>query len=103
LDTWHWYRRFGWIDTRAMPVRRPFQDPALDWLRAHPGVRDVFGGYWDVYRLSFLTGGEGPGMPYPGLPEPVPGMVGGAGEGPTPHPYGPEVPRGDVLSGRRAA
>src|SRR5262249_44515570 len=81
LDTWHWYRRFGWIDTRAMPARPPLQDPALDWLRAHPGVRDVFGGYWDVYRLSFLTGGEVRGMPYPVFPNRFPEWSAGLEKG----------------------
>ncbi len=35
-------------------------------MKEHPEETAIFGGYWDVYRLSFLTGGRVRGVPYPG-------------------------------------
>ena len=57
---------------RDRPVRKPLDDPALAWLEAHSEVRRVLGGYWDVYRLSFLTGGRVQGVPYPIYPDRFP-------------------------------
>ncbi|MBV8232579.1 MAG: hypothetical protein JO329_21565, partial [Planctomycetaceae bacterium] len=72
LDTTRWYARFGWIDAQGRPVHKPLDDPALAWLEAHPEVRRVLGGYWDIYRLSFLTGGRVQGVPYPIYPDRFP-------------------------------
>ena len=69
LDTASWYRGFGWIDAANRPVRRPNQDPALDYLRAHPEIDALFGGYWDVYRYQFLLGGRVAGLPFPNYPD----------------------------------
>jgi hypothetical protein len=69
LDAAGWYHRFGWLGTPAS-VRR--DDPALTWLRGHPEVTAIFGSYWDVYRLSFLTGGRVRGVPYPDYPNRFP-------------------------------
>lgn len=69
LDTARWYRGFGWIDPSGRPVQQPLQDPALAWLREHPDVRLIYGSYWDVYRLAFLTGGRVRGVPYPEYPD----------------------------------
>jgi hypothetical protein len=81
IDAARWYARFGWIDARRVPVRKAVSDPALAWLEAHPAVRDLSGGYWDVYRLSFLTGGRIRGIPYPVFPDRFPewsrGLSGG--------------------------
>jgi len=74
-DTAAWYRQFGWVDQRSWPVRRPLEDPALKWLAENRGVQAVFGGYWDVYRLSFLTGGDVKGIPYPIFPNRFPEWV----------------------------
>ena len=72
LDTARWYAQFGWIDERGRPVRTAPRDPALAWLVAHPEVGRISGGYWDVYRLSFLTGGRVRGVPYPVYPDRFP-------------------------------
>jgi hypothetical protein len=71
-DTAAWYRRMGWIDGPFRPVRRPVLDPALTWLEDHPEVRSIHGSYWDVYRLSFLTGGRVRGVPFPVFPNRFP-------------------------------
>ncbi|MEO6810026.1 MAG: hypothetical protein ABI353_13010 [Isosphaeraceae bacterium] len=64
-DSALWYVGFGWVGPEA---RVPGRDPALTWLDDHPEVTHVFGDYWDVYRLSFLTGGRVRGAPYPIYP-----------------------------------
>lgn len=71
-DLLRWYARFGWVDDRGRPVARPVDDPVLAWLVAHPDVLWIEGGYWDVYRLSFLTGGRVKGAPYPVYPNRFP-------------------------------
>ena len=71
-DLARWYARFGWIDERGRPVRGRSVDPTLAWLDAHPGVSWIEGGYWDVYRLSFLTGGRVRGVPFPIYPNRFP-------------------------------
>jgi len=83
-DATAWYRQLGWIDERFLPVRRRLDDPALRWLGDHPEIRSIFGGYWDVYRLSFLSGAEVKGVPYPVFPNRFPewsaGLPGGRPE-----------------------
>jgi hypothetical protein len=71
-DTLAWYRRLGWIDERGRPIRRALDDAALTWLNSHPGVGSIHGSYWDVYRLSFLTGGKVRGVPFPIFPNRFP-------------------------------
>jgi hypothetical protein len=71
-DTVAWYRRLGWIDERCFPVGRGLNDPVLDWLNGHPELRSIYGGYWDVYRLSFFTGGRVRGVPFPFFPNRFP-------------------------------
>ena len=58
VDAAAWYRRLGWIDERLVPVRRRLDHPVLRWLDEHPEVGSLYGGYWDVYRLAFLTPGR---------------------------------------------
>lgn len=73
-DTLRYYRRFGWLDG-LRPVAQPLKDPALDWLRSHSHVDAIFGDYWDVYRLSLLTGRRVEGVPYPNYPNRFPGYA----------------------------
>lgn len=71
-DLARWYARFGWLDDRGLPVRKALADPTLAWLAAHPEVTWIEGGYWDVYRLSFLTGGRVRGAPFAFYPNRFP-------------------------------
>jgi hypothetical protein len=72
LDTWRWYARLGWIDATGRPVRMAHDDPVLAWLDAHRDVGAIYGDYWDVYRLAFLTGGRVRGVPLPVFPDRFP-------------------------------
>ena len=73
VDAARWYARLGWVDGPGWRVVRVVPtDPALDWLNAHPEVTAIFGDYWDVYRLSFLTGGRVQGVPLPIYPDRFP-------------------------------
>ena len=40
-----------------------------------PDVTHVFGGYWDVYRLSFLSGKRVVGHSLSDVSQPIPGLV----------------------------
>jgi hypothetical protein len=72
LDTFRWYEQLGWIQADGRPVRKEVPDPALRWLGQHPEVTAIFAGYWDAYRLTFLTGGRVKGVPYPIYPDRFP-------------------------------
>jgi hypothetical protein len=63
LDTVAWYRGLGWLDDRGRVVATSQDDPVFGWFDKHPDVIDVLGGYWDVYRLAFLSGGRIKGIP----------------------------------------
>ena len=80
-DAARWYAGFGWLGPGGEPVRRPVRDPALAWLGDHPEVTHIFGDYWAVYRLSYLTGGRVRGVPYPVYPNRFPGWSRGLGPG----------------------
>ncbi len=69
IDTLEWYRELGWVDASGLPVRRPLDDPALEWLRRHGDAPGFFGEYWDVYRYQFLLGGKPIGVPFPVYPD----------------------------------
>jgi hypothetical protein len=71
LDTMLWYQRFGWLDG-LRPVRASREEQTLEWLEQHPEIDAIYGSYWDVYRLSFLTGGRVAGVPYPDYPDRFP-------------------------------
>ena len=70
-ETVLWYRGIGWLgaEEQAPP------EPMLAWLADHPEVSALYGGYWDVYRISFLTGGKVRGVPYPNYPDRFPGLA----------------------------
>jgi hypothetical protein len=80
-----WYRAdFGYLDADWKFVRVP----QLGWnqlpigpRRTHyvvpPDVTHVFGGYWDVYRMSFASGKKVVGIPYPMYPNRFPGWSSG--------------------------
>lgn len=97
-----WYRETRhYLDDRGYPVRlesgpwweliirhdRPHHgDPQSSNGRAiryaiTPDVTHVFGGYWDVYRLAFLSGGQVVGVPHPMYPNRFPGWSAGLGPG----------------------
>ncbi len=100
LDTARWYARFGWIDARGRPVLSARHDPALAWLERHREVDRVFGGYWDVYRLAFLTGGRVRGVPYPIYPDRYPEWSrGGHPEVVVVRPQPPDAPFRDAALG----
>jgi hypothetical protein len=44
-------------------------------------VTHVFGGYWDVYRMGFLSGGRVTGIPFPAYPNRFRGWSRGLGPG----------------------
>jgi len=65
LDQAAWYRRLGWVDDRLAVVRRPLDDPAIRWLDERPEVDSFAAGYWDAYRLAFLSRRPLRGVPHP--------------------------------------
>lgn len=80
-DLRDWYAGFGWVDARWRPVVSRPEDPVLNWLVADPEVTWIEGGYWDVYRLAFLTGGRVRGAPFPIYPNRFPTWRPAPGEG----------------------
>jgi hypothetical protein len=72
LDAVAWYRRLGWVDDRWAVVHRPLDDAALRWLDEHPEVVDFAAGYWDAYRLAFLSRRPLRGTPHPIYPNRFP-------------------------------
>ncbi len=66
------YGHVGLLGTAQPNGQVVRQDPAEIWLKDHPEAEAIFGSYWDVYRLSFLTGGRVKGVPYPDEPNRFP-------------------------------
>jgi hypothetical protein len=83
-DAAAWYRRLGWVNERLVLIHQRIDDPALRWLADHPEIGSIFGDYWDVYRLSFLSEGKVKGVPFPVFPNRFPewssGLPGGRPE-----------------------
>jgi hypothetical protein len=87
FDTLHWYRKTRhylddqWQLARIRPA--PLSEFVIlpgDFGQGRPtvytvpaDVTHVFGGYWDVYRLAFRSGGRVVGIPYPTYPNRFPG------------------------------
>jgi len=83
-SVFHWYQEERhYIDARGIPVRRRVQawrelaveTPAWPRSARNPGtftvppdVTHVLGGYWDVYRMAFLSSGRISGIPLPMYP-----------------------------------
>ncbi len=76
VDAERWYGRLGWVDASGW---RPTQvipaEPVLDWLDDHSDVAAIYGDYWDVFRISFLTGGRVAGVPLPIYPNRFPAVT----------------------------
>ena len=53
--------------------------PRISWWQ--PDVTHVLGGYWDVYKMAFLSGGRLVGIPFPIYPNRFPGWSRGLGPG----------------------
>jgi hypothetical protein len=102
LAAFGWYRDTRhYLDDRGWPVRKecpPWSELVVLPGRPPPGeprpwpilperytippdVTHVFGGYWDAYRLSFLSGKRIVGVPYPIYPNRFPGWSAGLGPG----------------------
>ncbi len=80
-DAAAWYRRLGWVNDRLLLIHQRIDDPALRWLADHPEIGSIFGGYWDVYRLSFLSDGKVKGVPFPLFPNRFPEWSSGLPDG----------------------
>ena len=95
--TFLWYRdERAYVDHRGMPVRlslpdwseltvvpdvrRVSPDIPLDFV-VPPDVSHVMGGYWDVYKIAFLSGGRVTGIPFPIYPNRFRGWSRGLGPG----------------------
>jgi hypothetical protein len=84
LTVLSWYvRDVRYVDPRLIPLRvdvRPWDEVELtdgagrtgalrsSTYRIPAEVTHVFGPYWDVYRMSFLSGGKVVGIPFPMYP-----------------------------------
>lgn len=76
----------SWRELVVRPDRRPSGVPRASRERPErfsipSDVTHVFGGYWDVYRLSFLSGKRIVGVPYTIYPNRFPGWSAGLGPG----------------------
>jgi hypothetical protein len=91
-----WYREdLGYLDARWRCVRIPqlvWSEIPVWSRRQHdlerrvafvvpPDVTHVFGDYWDVYRMAFLSGNRITGIPHPIYPNRFPGWSRGLGAG----------------------
>jgi hypothetical protein len=96
LSTMSWYREdLGYVDASGRIVRIPqlaWSEIPVSSRRQHdlerrvayvvpPDVTHVFGDYWDVYRMAFLSGKKIAGIPYPIYPNRFPGWSRGLGAG----------------------
>ena len=122
--TFLWYRdERHYVDRLGLPVRsRPPAWSELGvvlWVPDHHGplirgttkfavpsdVTHILGGYWDVYRMAFLSGKRVVGMPLSLYPNRFPGWSRGLGAGQGKllvlFPYESEAPRSASTTGAR--
>jgi len=96
--TFHWYRDTrNYLDAKGIPVKvqpHPWSELIIRGKFIPPGrrgassvrfdvpadVTHIFGGYWDVYRMAFLSRGQVIGIPYPMFPNRFPGWSRGLGK-----------------------
>jgi hypothetical protein len=87
-SAFYWYRNTRhYLDFKGKPIAvqaAPWSE-LMVWRPRQPGranvrvfqvpsdVTHVFGGYWDVYRMAFLSKGQVIGIPYPMFPNRFPG------------------------------
>ena len=96
VDSARWYARLGWVDSACLPVQKSIGDPVWDWLDDHLRITAILGDYWDVYRISFLTGGRVRAVPFPVYPDRFPEIKRGLPRGRDrvvivrPREFGPE-------------
>ncbi|WP_145268326.1 hypothetical protein [Tautonia plasticadhaerens] len=96
-----WYLGLGWVDGRLVPNREtpgglrpdawadlviPVRAPGgrvvgQDWFRIPSEATHIYGDYWDVYRVAFLSGGRVVGVPLPTYPNRFEGWSAGLGPG----------------------
>jgi hypothetical protein len=82
-----WYRgELGYLgaDWKCIRVSQLQWNQLPIWSRrmhyvVPPDVTHVFGGYWDVYRMSFSSGKKVVGIPHPMYPNRFPGWSSGLG------------------------
>jgi hypothetical protein len=98
VATFHWYRETRhYLDERGFVTgtrRPPWSELEFAPPRTQPGelrsrgtgrytipadVTHVLGGYWDVYRMAFLSGEQVTGIPFPIYPNRFPGWSEGLG------------------------
>ncbi len=100
-STLRWYQFRRYVDPHGIPTRpprapwsevivssgrrRPTASPrglrATGRYTIPPDITHVFGSYWEVYRLSFLSGGRIRGIPNARYPNRFPGWSSGLGPG----------------------
>jgi hypothetical protein len=93
--TGSWYQsKMKYLDgfmTSAVREPRPWNRPRVGGhdpahrqgtrIEIPAGVTHLLGDYWDVYKISFLSGGTVGGVPYPMYPNRFPGWSKGLGPG----------------------
>ena len=75
-----WYQGLDWIDEgrRATTASQPLGSvPSF----VSPFTTHIYGDYWDVYRLIFLSGRHVDGVPFPTYPNRFPGWSQNLGPG----------------------
>jgi hypothetical protein len=98
-STFRWYRDTRhYVDAKGIPVKieqQPWSELLVRGRHVPAGrrgegfakfdvpsdVTHIFGGYWDVYRMAFLSQGQVCGIPFPTYPNRFRGWSRGLGPG----------------------